>query len=295
MSQEINFVSPIISSAGKLVLLGIASMALMVLDNRYAALQQAKSYVATGLYPLQWVARQPAEWASGSMAFMRDKRQLLAENTRLKEENARLNMQLQLQAPTARELSELKTLNHLQPLLAPKAVLAEIVSNGRIPRADRLLITKGSSSGSQVGDPVSDEKGLIGQVTGVQPATAEVTLINNRQSVIPAMVAESGVRTLVYGRGETLDLRYFPVSAELKEGDLLVTSGIDSIYPAGIPIAKVTHADRNSGTPYYRTVLTPAANLSSSSYVLVIPQKPQAPARLPETASEPPIEQEAQE
>ena len=289
MSQEINFASPIISSAGKLVLLGIASMALMVLDNRYAALQQAKSYVATGLYPLQWVARQPAEWVSGGVAFMRDKRQLLAENTHLKEENARLNMQLQLQAPAARELSELKTLNHLQPMLA------EIVSNGRIPRADRLLITKGSSSGVQVGDPVSDEKGLIGQVTAVQPATAEVTLINNRQSVIPAMVAESGVRTLVYGRGETLDLRYFPVSAELKEGDLLVTSGIDSIYPAGIPIAKVAHADRNSGTPYYRTELTPAANLSSSSYVLVIPQKPQAPARLPETASEPPIEQGAQE
>ena len=226
---------------------------------------------------------------------MRDKRQLLAENTHLKEENARLNMQLQLQAPAARELSELKTLNHLQPMLAAQAVLAEIVSNGRIPRADRLLITKGSSSGVQVGDPVSDEKGLIGQVTAVQPATAEVTLINNRQSVIPAMVAESGVRTLVYGRGETLDLRYFPVSAELKEGDLLVTSGIDSIYPAGIPIAKVAHADRNSGTPYYRTELTPAANLSSSSYVLVIPQKPQAPARLPETASGPPIEQGAQE
>ena len=83
--------------------------------------------------------------------------------------------------------------------------------------------------------------------------------------------------------------------SELKEGDLLVTSGIDSIYPAGIPIAKVAHADRNSGMLYYRTVLTPAANLSSSSYVLVIPQKPQAPARLPETASEPPIEQGAQE
>lgn len=295
MSQEINFVSPIISSAGKLVLLGIASMALMVLDNRYAALRQAKSYVATGLYPLQRVARQPAEWVSGGMAFMRDKQQLLAENTRLKEENARLNMQLQLQAPTARELSELKTLNRLQSLLAPKAVLAEIVSNGRIPRADRLLITKGSNSGIQVGDPVSDEKGLIGQVTAVQPATAEVALINNRQSVIPAMVAETGVRTLVYGRGETLDLRYFPVSAELKEGDLLVTSGIDSIYPAGIPIAKVAHADRNSGTPYYRTVLMPSASLSSSSYVLVIPQKPQVSARLPEAASEPLTEQDTQE
>ncbi|AZR59973.1 rod shape-determining protein MreC [Eikenella corrodens] len=295
MSQEINFVSPIITPAGKLVLLGMLSIALMVLDNRYAALQQGKSYVSAGLYPLQWAARQPAQWVSGGTAFLRDKQDLLAENSRLKEENARLNMQLQLQTPAARELAALKTLNRLQPLLAPKAVLAEVVSNGRIPQTNRLLVTKGSSSGIRIGDPVSDEKGLIGQITAVQPATAEVTLINNRQSVIPAMVAESGVRTLVYGRGETLDLRYFPVSAELKEGDLLVTSGIDSIYPAGIPIAKVVSADRNSGTPYYRTVLTPAANLSSSNYVLVIPQKPQAAVRLPETASEPAAEQETQE
>ncbi len=292
MSQEINFVSPIITPTGKLVLLGMLSMALMVLDNRYAALQQAKSYVATGLYPLQWVARQPAEWVRGGTAYMHDKQVLLSENARLKEENARLNMQLQLQAPAARELGELKTLNRLQPLLSPQAVLAEIVSNGRIPQADRILITKGSSSGIRVGDPVSDEHGLIGQVTAVQPATAEVRLINHRQSVIPAMVAESGVRTLVYGRGDMLDLRYFPVSAELKEGDLLVTSGIDSIYPAGIPIAKVVRADRNSGTPYYRTTLQPSANLNSSNYVLVIPQKPELAARLPESASAP---EEAQE
>ena len=287
MSQEINFISPIISSTGKLVLLGIVSVALMVLDNRYAALQQTKSYVATGLYPLQWAARQPAQWVRNGTDYMRDKQQLLDENSRLQEENVRLQTQLSLQMPAVRALNELKTLNRLQPLLAPQAVLAEIVSNGRIPQADRILITKGSSSGIRIGDPVSDEQGLIGQVTAVQPVTSEVTLINHRQSVIPAMVAESGVRTLVYGRGDTLDLRYFPVSAELKEGDLLVTSGIDSIYPAGIPIAKVVHADRNSGTPYYRTALVSVANLNSSNYVLVIPQKPQAVGTLPETASSP--------
>ena len=159
---------------------------------------------------------------------------------------------------------------------------AALLGTGQLPKfaEDLFHVTRG-------GDESKLSQYLI--------PTAEVTLINNRQSVIPAMVAESGVRTLVYGRGETLDLRYFPVSAELKEGDLLVTSGIDSIYPAGIPIAKVVSADRNSGTPYYRTVLTPAANLSSSNYVLVIPQKPQAAVRLPETASEPAVEQETQE
>ena len=278
MSQELNFVKPAIGAAGKLVLLGITSIALMVLDNRYAALQQAKSYVATALYPLQWAANQPVAWMRYGTEMLSDKQTLRRDNARLLAENVRLNMQLQLQQPAVRELGELQALTRLQPLLVPNVVVAEIVSNARNPQSGRFLINQGSLNGVRVGDPVSDEHGLLGQITLVQPAAAEVTLISNTQAVIPAMISSNGVRTLVYGRGSGLDLRYFPVSAELNSGDLLVTSGMDSIYPAGIPVARVTQAERNSGTPYYRATLEPAANLRSSRYVLVIPQKEPAAA-----------------
>ncbi len=278
MSQELNFVKPAIGAAGKLVLLGITSIALMVLDNRYAALQQAKSYVATALYPLQWAANQPVAWMRYGTEMLSDKQTLRHDNARLLAENVRLNMQLQLQQPAVRELGELQALTRLQPLLVPNVVVAEIVSNARNPQSGRFLINQGSLNGVRVGDPVSDEHGLLGQITLVQPAAAEVTLISNTQAVIPAMISSNGVRTLVYGRGSGLDLRYFPVSAELNSGDLLVTSGMDSIYPAGIPVARVTQAERNSGTPYYRATLEPAANLRSSRYVLVIPQKEPAAA-----------------
>lgn len=275
MSQDLHFVKPAIGPAGKLVLLGIVCIALLILDNRYAALQQAKSYVATALSPLQWVARKPVEWARYGSGLVSDKHTLLAENARLRVENINLNMQIRLQQPAVRELGELKALTRLQPLLVPRVVAAEIVSNARNPQSGRFLINRGSRDGVRVGDPVSDEHGLLGQITLVQPAAAEVTLISSTQSVIPAMVSGSGVRTLVYGRGGSLDLRYFPVSAELNAGDLLVTSGMDSIYPAGIPVAQVIRAERNSGTPYYRAVLEPASRLHSSRYVLVIPQKDQ--------------------
>lgn len=272
MSQELHFAKPAIGPAGKLVLLGMLSIILLVLDSRYAALQQAKAYVATVLYPLQWAAGRPVRWVRYGTGMLGDKHSLLTDNARLRAENIRLNMQLQLQQPAVRELGELKNLNRLQPLLVPDAAVAEIVSQSGSTQSGRFLINRGSTSGVRVGDPVSDEHGLLGQVTSVQPAAAEVTLISHNQAVIPAMLAKSGVRTLVYGRGGGLDLRYFPVSAELAAGDWLVTSGIDSIYPPGIPVAKVTQAERNSGTPYYRAAIEPAAGLHGSRYVLVIPQ-----------------------
>lgn len=281
MSQELHFVKPAVGPASKLALLSMLSIALLVLDSRYAALQQAKAYVATALYPLQWAANQPVEWVRYGTDMLGDKHNLLRENARLRSENIRLSMQLQLQQPAVRELGELKSVHRLQPLLMPNVMVAEIVSKASSAQSGRFLINRGSRDGVRVGDPVSDEHGLLGQITSVQPAAAEVSLISHNQAVIPAMLARSGIRTLVYGRGGGLDLRYFPVSAELAAGDLLVTSGIDSIYPPGIPVARVTQAERNSGTPYYRAAIEAAAGLHSSRYVLVIPQKTSAEAALP--------------
>lgn len=290
MSQELHFIKPAIGPAGKLVLLSILSVALLVLDSRYAALQQAKAYVATALYPLQWAANQPVQWARYGSDMLGDKHSLLRENARLRSENIRLNILLQLQQPAVRELGELKSLHRLQPLLVPDVTVAEIVSNASTTQSGRFLLNRGSRDGVRVGDPVSDEHGLLGQITSVQPAAAEVTLISHNQAVIPAMLARSGIRTLIYGRGGGLDLRYFPVSAELAAGDVLVTSGIDSIYPPGIPVAKVTQAERNSGTPYYRAAIEPAAGLRNSRYVLIIPQKTPAEAALSAASASSPQE-----
>ena len=266
----------------KLIGLSLVSISWMVLDTRYAAVQQAKSVVATALQPLQWVANQPVRLYEYSRSFLQSQNKLLDENQRLREENMRLQaLSNQLHAQ-AKELKELHLLQRLQAHGIEASTTAQIISNSKDPLADKLIINRGSHHNLQVGDAVIDQNGLIGQITQVQPFSSELTLLTHSQMVIPVMVARTGVRSLLYGNGNEVSLRYFPVDADLQKDDVLVTSGLDSVYPVGVPVAKVTAVQRASGTPYYRTTVLPLAAVNSSKYVLVLPQ-----TELPPSISQP--------
>lgn len=266
----------------KLIGLSLVSISLMVLDTRYAAVQQVKSVVATALQPLQWVANQPVRLYEYSRSFLQSQNKLLDENQRLREENMRLQaLSNQLHAQ-AKELKELHLLQRLQAHGIEASTTAQIISNSKDPLADKLIINRGSHHNLQVGDAVIDQNGLIGQITQVQPFSSELTLLTHSQMVIPVMVARTGVRSLLYGNGNEVSLRYFPVDADLQKDDVLVTSGLDSVYPVGVPVAKVTAVQRASDTPYYRTTVLPLAAVNSSKYVLVLPQ-----TELPPSISQP--------
>ncbi len=271
--QSLNFVHQRIRPRSKLVLFSILAVVLMLLDNRYAAVQQAKSQVATALYPLQWLAHKPVALFRQVSAYSQNQQALVAENAQLRDQQARLQLQLQQQAAQLQALDSVAAVTRLQADALPQAVSAQVISTGKNPLVDHLIIDQGSRAGIRLGDPVADEHGLLGQISAVQPLSAEVTLITNGQTVIPAMVARTGVRTLVYGKVGGLDLRYFPATASLQAGDILVTSGMDSVYPAGIPIATVLQAEAGNGAPYYRTQLQPAAGHRSARFLLVIPQQ----------------------
>ena len=256
----------------RLIILSIISILLMVLDNRYAAVRQIKAYLATALQPLQWLADQPVALYDYGSTFLQSQQTLIQENQRLQTENMRLSTAIRQNNVQQLELAELKKLNLLAGSGIGDSKAAKIVSNGKNPFSDKLLLNKGSSDGLKTGDAVIDQYGLIGQISAVQPFNAELTILTNSQTVIPVMVARTGVRSLVYGDGNQISLRYFPLDADLQPGDLLVTSGMDSVYPAGIPVAKVESALRSSGTPYYRTTLSIPAAIRNSKYVLVLPQ-----------------------
>lgn len=269
-----------ISSTNKLILLSFLSIALLILDNRFAAVQTAKRYAATALYPLQWLANQPVEWYEYGSAFLQSQNYLLTENQRLTKENVHLKMQVRHTQVQTTELSELKSLVSLQQHGLTTTAAAEVISNGKVPLSSRVIINKGSNHNVRQGDPVVDQNGLMGQVSQVHPLTAEVTMLIDSNIVIPVMVARTGVRSLAHGGSGQITLRYFPADADLQSDDVLVTSGVDSVYPTGIPVAKVVATSRNAGTPYYRVDLKPLAALQSSKYVLVLPQ-----TALPETFS----------
>ncbi|QMT30590.1 rod shape-determining protein MreC [Alysiella filiformis] len=268
----------------KLLVLGALSIVLLVLDNRYTGVHQGKKYAATLLYPIQWVANKPIEFYEYFENFFQSQDYLLKENQRLTADNARLTLAARQAALQLRELHELKNLAGLQQFGMVATTTAEVVSSGREPLSNRIVINKGSQDDLAQGDAVVDEGGLVGQITQLHPKSAAVSLLTDTTVVIPVMVERTGVRSLIYGGGGNLVLRYFPTDADLEPNDILVTSGLDSIYPAGIPVARVTQTSRNAGTPYYRVQLQAMANLRSSKYVLVLPQKP---VWQPESASAP--------
>ncbi|MCS4533042.1 rod shape-determining protein MreC [Neisseria montereyensis] len=271
--QPLNFSRKGMKSSSKLIILSIVSVALMMLDSRYSAVQKIKGYTATALYPLQWIANQPVYFYRYISELAQSQIDLVAESKRLNEENGRLKLLLAQAGIQQNELVELKRLQGLQQSGIRIAGMATVISNGRDPLSDRLILNKGEVSGFKVGDAAVDQNGLIGQITQVHPLSAELTLITNSKTVIPIMVERTGVRSLLYGSGGSINLRYFPADADLRPDDVLVTSGLDSIYPEGIPVAKVLQVFRAAGTPYYRVTLAPLSGFRNSKYVLVLPQK----------------------
>lgn len=250
---------------------------LMVADYRFSLMQPVRAAVMPMLYPVQWLANQPVQLYQYFADLSQSKSELLEQNRQLLEENGRLKIDLQRDKVNTDELRELKKLYGLQQKGIHNVIGAEVISNGKDPLSERLIIGKGSQDGLKVGDAVIDQSGLIGLLTQVHTQSAEIGLISGGQSIVPIAVSRTGERNLAYGNGNGLDLRYFPTGSDLKPGDVLLTSGLDGTYPAGIPVATVSKVVRASGTPYYDTQLTPLATLRSSRFVLVLSSAPSSP------------------
>lgn len=257
----------------KLVVYSVLGIALMVFDNHFSAVQSIRQTVAIVLYPMQWLANQPVRLYQYVNNLAQSQAELLEQNRLLLEENGRLKISLQRDKVNQRELGELKKLYALHERGIRDVVGAEVISNGKDPLSEKLIINKGGNDGLAAGDAVIDQNGLIGLLTQVQSRSSEITLISGNKSMVPVMLERTGERNLLYGSGSKLELRHFPVASDLKQGDVLLTSGLDSVYPAGIPVAKVGEVSKVPGLPYYQTSLTPFAALQGSRFVLVLPQK----------------------
>jgi rod shape-determining protein MreC len=128
---------------------------------------------------------------------------------------------------------------------------------------------------------VIDDSGIVGQVTRVYPWTSEVTLITDKNHSVPVQVLRNGLRTVVFGSGDTseLALRYMPVSSDIQNGDVLVTSGIDGTYPPGLPVARVIHVERDPAYPFARILCSPIAGVEKRRQLLILSTIPKFPER----------------
>ena len=262
--------------AGTRVLLFSAlSVVLMLADARLKLTEPLRQAVSAVLFPVQWAVMQPVEWLSSGQAYFVDLTQAQQEAV----ESRRQMTAMMVKAHDAERLQEenqqLRELLQLRPRLVVPTVAAEVMYETPDSYTRRVVLDKGQVAGVEPGSPVVDEAGVLGQVTRVQPFSSEVTLLSDRDQAIPVMVARTGQRSVAYGdasnlRTDSMELRFLPNDADIKEGDELVTSGVDGVYLAGLPVARVVHVERRAQSPFMRIDCEPVARLDGARHVMVL-------------------------
>src|SRR5438105_8419042 len=261
------------------------SLALLVIDARFRYVEGLRSWLALAAYPLQRAATAPIDVAMRVGEYFSTQASLMGENERLRERAAANAQDAQRYQALQAETAELRRMIGAAEKLPVQATLAEVLYLSRDPYAHRLFIDRGSVQGIRAGSPVSDDTGVIGQVTRVHPLLSEVTLLTNPDQAIPVQVVRNGLRAVAFGGGASgmLELRYMPANAEIQNGDRLVTSGIDGTYPAGLPVATVVRVERDAEHSFARVVCKPAAGVDRGRFVLVLSDESARPLRPEET------------
>jgi len=225
--------------------------------------------------------------AGDFVVTQREQHLLMAENEALQQRHQSDAAQLQQLHALQLENQQLRNLNALPQRSEFTTQLVEILYAELDVFKRKVLVTKGKESGISMGQVVMDDAGIVGQVTRVYPSISEVTLITEKDHVVPVQVLRNGLRTIVFGAGDTsqLSLRYMPVGADVLEGDVLVTSGIDGLYPAGVPVARVTEIVRDPAYPFARAICVPIGGVDNHRHLLVLSRQLEYPVR-PEQISE---------
>ena len=258
----------------------LVGLSCVVFDVRYHALDGLRSGFSLLLQPVREVMRVPTDVAGELAGFFTRHRLLQKERDALMVERARLLVDVNNAKELARENAELRALLKLQSRPGQKVVHAALLYQGHDWFAQRLTLDQGGAAGLRTGLPVIDADGLVGQVTRVYPGSSEVTLVSSAEQLTPVFVERTGQRGLAAVTGHGLiELRYMPSQTDLRPGDRLLTSGIDRVYPAGIPVATVTRVSRSQSSPYLRVDCLPLAGLDRSRGVLVLIAEPQVTAR----------------
>jgi rod shape-determining protein MreC len=283
-TQSFRFFNRGPSPVVRLVFFAVLSLLLLFVDARYRYLESTRSALSVLVSPIQQLATFPGVlWHQAGDFFITQSAQ-----RNLARENDAMLRQHQLDAAQLLQLQSLQQenlqLRKLADLPQPSGFttqLAEILYAERDVFQRKVLISKGANAVVQVGQVVMDDVGIVGQITRVYPGLSEVTLITEKDHAVPVQVLRNGLRTILFGSGDTsqLSLRYMPVSADILDDDMLVTSGIDGIYPPGIPVAKILKIERDPSYPFARVTCLPVGGVDKHRHLLILSSLGKLPER----------------
>lgn len=269
------------SARAKVVIFAMIATGLLLVDSHVRSLGVIRQVVGTALYPLQVVALFPRNAAYMVDDYFSSLASLERENRHLKNEQVANALTLQQAQQLSAENAQLRKLLSAKERVAVKSVMSEILYDARDAFTRKIVLDRGAKHGVVPGLPVVDDIGVVGQVTRVFPFTSEVTLLTDKDQAIPVQVVRSGLRSIVYGLGHSgsLDLRFMPASADIQNGDILVTSGIDGVYPAGLSVAKVVQVERKSSDAFARIICQPLAGIDRNRQLLILLAEEEIPPR----------------
>lgn len=263
----------------RLALYALASLTLMVVDTRYDALTALRQGTAALIYPVQAALARPFEYLGEAGEFFTVHGELLREKRRLEREHQHLAALLQSYRGLQSENAVLRGLLALELPASVEPLAARVTRVLPDPFQRKLVVDRGALAGVEAGRPVVDATGLIGQVTEVHPGSSVVTLLTSREQAAPALNERTGLRLIVSGTGSDnlLEVRYLDMHADIKAGDVLTTSGIDGVYPAGIPVARVLSVEQPRLTPFAKAVCQPLGAIGRYRHVLILKSGSAAP------------------
>ncbi|HEY4080759.1 MAG TPA: rod shape-determining protein MreC [Burkholderiaceae bacterium] len=260
------------SALTKLVLCAAFAILLMVADARFKVAMPVRSAIALALHPVQKLLLAPVDgWDAAGDYLRGTERAMAAENQarlQLTQQAERLSRANQLETENAR----LRALLNLRPALTVKSIAAEVLYEAPDPYSRRVVIDRGSHDGIQPGSPVINDAGVLGQVTRVYNLSSEVTLLTDKDAAIPVLNTRTQARSAAFGSsdGTAMELRFLAANADVKVGDLMATSGMDGVYPPGLPVAKVTAVERRGEAGFAQVTLIPVAPSDAARHVLVL-------------------------
>ena len=261
------------SSPGlRFTLYAILSIVVMVLDQRGGWLNEVRFLLQAAAYPLQLAVSSPTTAWAWVKESIETREQLRAENEQLRVRESGLALRALNYEALARENAQLRGLAHALPPIAERWLAGEIISAELTTLRQRMLINRGRTNGVFAGQAVLDDSGLLGQTIHVGPWSTEVILITDPEHAVPVQIERTGLRTIAVGAGNesALALPYLPANADVKHGDLLITSGLGGVFPAGYPVARVAEVHRDAIQPLAQVRAIPLAHIESDREVALV-------------------------
>jgi rod shape-determining protein MreC len=273
----------------KVTVFACISIVLLIVDSHVGALARVRQVTGTLLYPLQMAALMPRDALSGMGSYFSSMTTLQKEVRELKMAQVAQAQVLQTAQLQMAENAQLRKLLDARAHVPVPSIMAEILYDARDSSTRKVVLDRGSQQDVKLGLPVIDNAGVVGQVTRVFPFTSEVTLLTDREQAIPVQVLRNGLRSVAYGRGQSglLDLRFVAPNADIQVGDVLITSGMDGVYPAGLAVAKVVKVENSAAGAFGGVLCQPLAGIDRHRQLLILMALPDILPRPPEETAKP--------